>query len=155
MLGWRHLTPGFCSVAAYYASSDLPCIFVTTLACSQECNKSLALTYFLLVYYGPGVTPAMYVHIHIQLFHTGLFSIESFHTELLHTELLHIETHIELLHKERLHNNLFIIAETNLRRSRNACSMERWLGSSGMIKNRLSYCSVVFIEWHLRYRDVL
>ena len=64
--------------------------FFYYLSLQQKCNKSLALTYFLLVYYGPGVTATMYVH--IQLFHTGLLPMEDFHTELLHTELLHIET---------------------------------------------------------------
>ena len=36
------------------------------------------LTYFLLVYYGPGVTAAM--NVHIQLFPSGLLLIEDFHT---------------------------------------------------------------------------
>ena len=72
--------------------------FFYYLSLQQKCNKSLALTYFFLVYYGPGVTAAMYVH--IQLFHTGLLLIEDFHTELLHTAKLHTELlHIETSHR--------------------------------------------------------
>ena len=72
-------------------------IFLYYLSLQQTCNKSLALTYFLLVYYGPGVTAAM--NAHIQLFPSGLLLIEDFHTELLHTEKLHSE----LVHTETSH----------------------------------------------------
>ena len=67
------------------------------LSLQQTYNKSLALTYFLLVYYGPGVTAAM--NVHIQLFPSGLLLIEDFHTELLHTEKLRTE----LVHTETSH----------------------------------------------------
>ena len=54
------------------------------LSLPQKSNKSLALTYFLSVYYGPGVTVAM--NVHIELYHNGLLHIEGIHIELFHTE---------------------------------------------------------------------
>ena len=65
---------------------------------AKKSNKSLALTYFLSVYYGPSVTVAMYVH--IELYHNGLRHIEGIHIELFHTERLHIDLlHIETSHR--------------------------------------------------------
>ena len=45
------------------------------LSLQQKCNKSLALTYFLLVYYGPGVTATMYVHIQLGCPDHNLFEL--------------------------------------------------------------------------------
>ena len=96
MLGWRHLTPGF--VGGGILRVKRPSLhFCYYLSLQQKCNKSWVLTYFLLVYYGPGVTAAM--NVHIQLFPSGLLLIEDFHTELLHTEKLHTE----LVHTETSH----------------------------------------------------
>ena len=100
------------------------------------------------------------MNVHIQLFPSGLLLIEDFHTELLHTEKLHTElVHTETSHRaatQRETSSQFVYNSWNqLAPFQNACSMERWLVSSGMVNNRLSYFSVVFVERHLRYRDVV
>ena len=88
------------------------------------------------------------MNVHIQLFPSGLLLIEDFHTELLHTEKLHTElAHTEISHRAATQRdrNLCIIAETN-------CAVPECML---MVNNRLSYFSVVFVERHLRYRDVV
>ena len=81
-LGFRKLRPlGFRALRAVVRRGSAVFFY---LSLQQKSNKSLALTYFLSVYYGPGVTVAM--NVHIELYHNGSLHIEGIHIELFHTE---------------------------------------------------------------------